>query len=213
VRRRLRADKGPIRRSGSDYLAYALIDAALDGFYPVVEAVGDRLHELEEQILVRPTNATLHRVHAQRRELLALRRAVWPQREAIAALMHDSNEFVTDDVRNYLRDCHVHAVQIVDVIETFREFAGNLMDMYMSSVSLRTNDVMKVLTIMASIFIPLTFLAGIYGMNFDHLPELHLRWGYFAVLGVMAAVGVAMLVFFYRRGWIGSRDSGDDGSR
>lgn len=211
VRRRLRAGKGPIRRSGSDYLAYALIDAALDGFYPVVEAVGDRLHELEEQILTRPTDATLHRVHDLRRELLALRRAVWPQREAIAALMADSNEFVSDEVRNYLRDCHDHAVQLTDVIETYREFAGNLMEMYVSMLSMRTNDVMKVLTIMASIFIPLTFVAGIYGMNFGYMPELQVRWAYFVVLGVMVLVAAGMLLYFYRRGWIGSRRSNRTG--
>jgi magnesium transporter len=208
IRRRLRAGRGPIRVSGPDYLAYAIIDAVLDGYYPVVETIGEQLHDVEEEILDKPSRPALRRVHALRRQLLALRRAVWPQREAVAQLMREDNGLVTPAVRQYLRDCHDHAVQIADVIETYREFAGNLMDMYLSGLGQRTNEVMKVLTIMASIFIPLTFLAGLYGMNFDYLPELHVRWAYPALLGLMAIIAVVMLIQFKRRGWIGS--SADD---
>lgn len=210
VRNRVRAGKGPIRRSGSDYLAYALIDAVLDAYYPVVEAIGERIYELEEEILERPAPSGIRRVHALRRELLALRRAVWPQREAVADLMRPDNERVSPLVKQYLRDCHDHAVQINDVIETYRELAANLVDLYLSGLGQRTNEVMKVLTVMASIFIPLTFLAGVYGMNFTHIPELAYRWSYPALLGVMLLVAIAMLVFFYRRGWIGARESDDE---
>jgi magnesium transporter len=209
IRRRLRAGRGPIRSSGPDYLAYAIIDAVLDGYYPVVETIGEELHDVEEEILDRPTRAALGRVHALRRQLLTLRRAVWPQREAVAHLMREDNGLVTPGVRQYLRDCHDHAVQIADVIETYREFAGNLMDMYLSGLGQRTNEVMKVLTIMASIFIPLTFLAGLYGMNFEYLPELQVRWAYPALLALMAVIAIAMLVHFRRRGWLGSSDNDD----
>ncbi len=209
IRKRLRANKGPIRRSGPDYLAYALIDAVLDGYYPVVETIGEHLHDLEEAILSQPSRSTLQQIHVLRRQLLALRRAVWPQREAVAHLMREDNAVVTPPVREYLRDCHDHAVQIVDVIETYRELAGNLMEIYLSGLSQRTNEVMKVLTIMASIFIPLTFLAGVYGMNFQYLPELHYRWAYPAVLGLMLAIGVGMLLYFHHRGWLGDRPDRD----
>lgn len=210
IRRRLRAGRGPIRSSGPDYLAYAIIDAVLDGYYPVVESLGEQLHDVEEDILDSPSRPALRRVHALRRQLLALRRAVWPQREAVVQLMREDNALVTPTVRQYLRDCHDHAVQIADVIETYREFAGNLMDMYLSGLGQRTNEVMKMLTIMASIFIPITFLAGLYGMNFDYLPELRMRWAYPALLGLMAIIAVGMLLHFRRRGWIGSRGENDE---
>ncbi len=209
IRKRLRANKGPIRRTGPDYLSYALIDAVLDGYYPVVETIGERLHEIEEDILERPSPTVLQQVHVLRRQLLALRRAVWPQREAVAHLMREDNTVVSREVREYLRDCHDHAVQIVDVIETYRELAGNLMEIYLSGLSQRTNEVMKVLTIMASIFIPLTFIAGLYGMNFEYLPELHYRWAYPVLLGLMLTISLGMLFYFRRRGWLGNRRDRD----
>lgn len=203
VRQRIRTGKGLMRRSGPDYLAYAIIDTVIDGYYPVVEAIGDRLEELEELVLDCPTPAVLARVHRTRRELLGLRRAVWPQREAVNGLVRDDSPLVSSTVRQYLRDCYDHAVQLADVIETYRELAAGLMDIYLSSVSQRTNEVMKVLTIMSTIFIPLTFLAGIYGMNFEYMPELHWRWAYPALMGLMAAIAILMLAGFWRRGWIG----------
>lgn len=210
VRRRLRSGQGLMRTSGPDYLAYALIDTVVDGYYPVLEALGDLLEELEEVAFSRPGPAVLHRIHGVRRELLGLRRAIWPQREAINTLVRDDNTLVSPTVRTYLRDAHDHAMQIVDVIETYRELAASLMDLYLSGVSQRTNDVMKVLTIMASVFIPLTFIAGVYGMNFQYMPELHRRWGYPVVWLVMVLTAGMMLWTFRRRGWIGGKDTRTD---
>jgi magnesium transporter len=203
VRKRIRQNEGTIRRHGSDYLTYALIDAVLDGYYPVIELLGDRLHELEEEILERPSQAGMRRIHTIRHELLALRRAIMPQREAVNALIREESPLVGRMVRQYLRDCYDHAVQASDAVETFRDLAANLMDLYMSSMSQRTNEVMKVLTIMASIFIPLTFIAGVYGMNFDDMPELHVWWAYPALLLVMFIIAVGMVLFFRMKGWIG----------
>lgn len=203
VRKRIRSGIGVISKLGPDYLAYALIDTVIDGYYPAIESIGDRLHELEEDILEHPTHAGLQQIHRIRRDLLSMRRAVWPQREAVNALIREDTPLITDTVRQYLRDCHDHAVQIADVIETYRELASSLMDIYLSSMSQRTNEVMKVLTIMSSIFIPLTFLAGIYGMNFQHMPELAKPWAYPVLLGTMAVMTVAMLLYFRRKGWIG----------
>jgi magnesium transporter len=202
VRRRIRQGQGPIRKAGPDYLAYAIIDALIDGYYPVMETFGEYLESLEDEIVVNPRTAILQRIHHVKRELLAIRRAIWPQREVVNALIRDENPFITDNVRVYLRDCYDHCVQIIDVVETYRELAGGLMDVYLSSVGNRQNEVMKVLTIMASIFIPLTFMAGVYGMNFQNMPELQTRWGYPLLLAAMVVVVVAMILFFRRKGWI-----------
>jgi len=211
VRRRIRQGKGAIRTAGADYLAYAILDAVIDGYYPVMEAFGEYLESMEDEIVSDPRTAVLQRIHHLKRELLAIRRAIWPQREAINTLVRDDSPYVTDTVRVYLRDCYDHCVQIMDVVETYRELVGGLMDVYLSSVGNRQNEVMKVLTIMASIFIPLTFLAGIYGMNFENMPELHARWGYPMLLATMAVVGVAMVLYFWRKGWIGSGHRAKEG--
>jgi magnesium transporter len=210
VRVRIRAGKGLIRRSGPDYLAYALIDAVLDGYYPVLEQLGDRLQAIEERILHEIRPSSQRSIHRIRRDLLVLRRAVWPQREADGALVREDSPLITPKVRQYLRDCLDHAVQILDEIDTYRELASSLMDTHISTMGQRTNEVMKVLTIMASIFIPLTFLAGLYGMNFDYLPELHYAWAYPTLLGLMAVVAIGMLIFFRRRGWLGGGDPDDE---
>jgi magnesium transporter len=199
VRARIRAGKGPIRRSGADYLAYALIDTVIDGYFPILE-------ELEDATLEDARKSNLRRIYRAKRQLLELRRAVWPQREAVNSLIRDENPLVSAQVRIYLRDCYDHAVQVIDVTETFRELTSNLMDIYLSAVSQRTNEVMKVLTIIGSIFIPLTFLAGIYGMNFEYMPELAQPWAYPAVLVLMLIVALGMVGYFWRRGWIGERD-------
>jgi magnesium transporter len=203
VRARIRRGGGPIRKFGPAYLAYALLDTVIDAYYPVLERMGDFLETLEEEVVHRPTRESLQKVYQAKRELLTLRRAVWPQREAINTLIRDDNDFVSDAVRVYLRDTYDHCVQLIDGTETYRELAGGLMDMYLSSVGNRQNEVMKVLTIMASIFIPLTFLAGIYGMNFENMPELDSNWGYPMLLAIMAGTAIAMLLFFRRLGWIG----------
>lgn len=210
VRMRIRAGKGLIRRSGPDYLAYALIDAVLDGYYPVLEELGDRLQAIEERILREVRPSSQRSIHRIRRDLLVLRRAVWPQREAVGALVREESPLITAQVRQYLRDCLDHAVQILDVIDTYRELASSLMDTHMSAVGQRSNEVMKVLTIMASIFIPLTFMAGLYGMNFDYLPELHYRWAYPGLLSLMLLVAAGMLFYFRRRHWLGGSDDSDE---
>ena len=207
VRRRIQA--GPrFRQQGADYLAYALLDAVIDGYYPVLEAIGEQLEQLEQRILLSPARGAVAEVYEKRRELLGIRRAVYPQREAVASLMRDESPFISQDVQLHLRDCYEHAIQISDVIETYREITGGLVELNMSILSNRMNRVMQVLTLMASIFIPLTLVAGIYGMNFEHMPELHLRWGYPAALLAMVGIGVGMALFFRHRGWIAG-DSGE----
>ena len=209
VRARVRAGIGPIRRTGPDYLAYALIDTVIDGYYPVLERMGEHLENLEEEALEHASKRTLRQIYDAKRQLLTIRRAVWPQREAVSSLIRDDSPLVSAEVRVFLRDCYDHAVQIIDVTETFRELAGNLLDLYMSSVGMRTNEVMKVLTVMASIFIPLTFLAGLYGMNFEHMPELSWPWAYPALLILMVVVGLGLVLLFRSRGWLGDSDRSD----
>ncbi len=205
IRNRIRQGGPVLRSSGPSYLAYTLLDAVLDGYYPILEMFGERLERLEEEIVGDPKPEALRRVHAIKRELLVVRRAVWPQREAIGTLIRDEDSLISETARVHLRDCYDHAVQIMDGVETYRELAASLMDIYLSSVGNRQNEVMKVLTIMASVFIPLTFMAGVYGMNFDNMPELHVRFAYPVLLGAMALVAAGMIVFFYRQGWLGGR--------
>ncbi|MBD3881777.1 magnesium/cobalt transporter CorA [Phormidium tenue FACHB-886] len=206
VRDRIRSNKGIIRSQGADYLAYALIDGIVDGFFPVLEVYGETIEELEDEVVVCPTRQTLEKVHRLRRELLTLRRAVWPQRDAINSLIRDGNPLISEEVRVYLRDCYDHVVQLLDMIETYRELASSLMDVYVSSVGNKMNEVMKVLTIISTIFIPLTFIAGVYGMNFDpgkpgNMPELEMPYAYVVCWAVMVAIALGLIYFFKRRGW------------
>ncbi len=207
VRDRIRTGKGTIRKQGADYLAYTLLDAIMDGFFPVLETYGERIEELEEEVVTNPTRQTLEKIYRVRRELLALRRAIWPQRDAINALIRDGSDLISPEVRVYLRDCYDHAVQVMDLVETYRELASGLMDVYLSSVGNRMNEIMKFLTVMSSIFIPLTFIAGIYGMNFNtdksawNMPELNWYWGYPLCLAIMLAIAAGLVFFFWRRGW------------
>jgi len=214
VRDRIRNNMGRIRSSGPDYLLYCLLDAVVDAYYPLLEQYGERLEELEERVITDPREDSVYRIRRAKRDLLTLRRAVWPQREAVNALMRDPLDRVTDETRLYLRDCYDHIIQLMDVVENHREMAAGLQDVYMSAVSNRMNEVMKVLTVIATIFIPLTFIAGIYGMNFDpdvsrlNMPELRWAWGYPVVMLVMAVLGIAMLITFRCRGWLGGRRRG-----
>jgi magnesium transporter len=207
VRDRIRTGKGTIRKQGVDYLAYTLIDAIIDGFFPVLEAYGERIEELEDEVIANPTRQTLEDIYQVRRELLAIRRAIWPQRDAINSLIRDGSELISPEVRIYLRDCYDHAVQVMDIVENYRELASGLMDVYLSSVGNKMNEIMKLLTVISSIFIPLTFIAGVYGMNFNtetspwNMPELNWYWGYPVCLGVMAAIAGGLVYFFWRRGW------------
>jgi len=204
VRGRLQAGLGPMRRLGPDYLAYALVDAMIDRYYPVAQSLSDQLEELEDVVVEHPHPEVLARIHLLRRKLVVLRRVGWPQREAISAMLRESSPFFADDHKLYLRDTHDHIAQIMELIDSAREMASDLAEAYLSNVSHRTNEIMKVLTLMASIFIPLTFVAGIYGMNFENMPELGSRAGYYIVLVVMVTIAVVMVVFFRRRGWIGN---------
>jgi magnesium transporter len=207
VRDRIRTAKGTIRQHQADYLAYALIDAIIDGYFPVLEDYGELLEELEDEVVESPTRQSLEKIHRIKRELLSLRRAIWPQRDAINSLIRDCNHLISDEVRVYLRDCYDHTVQVIDMVETYREVASSLMDVYVSSVGNRMNEVMKFLTIVSTIFIPLTFIAGVYGMNFNteksplNMPELNWYWGYPLCLALMGGIAAVLILYFRRKGW------------
>ncbi len=210
VRARLRAGAAALLKGGPDYLVYALVDTVVDGYFPVLEQLGEYLEGVEQHVFEQPHPSQLRDIYHGRRQLLELRRAIWPQREAINSMYRDDdNPFVSDHVRMYLRDVYDHTVQIIDMTETYRDLASNLMDIYLSAVGQRTNEVMKVLTVMSSIFIPLTFIAGVYGMNFDYMPELREPLGYFICLLFMAIVAGVELAYFRRKGWLGSTRRSD----
>jgi magnesium transporter len=210
VRARLRDVNGKMQQLGSDYLAYALIDAVIDNYYPVLEVYAERLDELEEMVMEPVGRQVIDQLHQVKADLLILRRAIWPVRDAMALLAREDNPRITDNTRLFLRDCYDHVVQVVDLMETYRELTADLRDLYMSSLSNRINETMRILTIFSTFFIPLTFIVGIYGMNFDweggakplNMPELHWHLGYPMVWVAMLASAAAMLVYFYRRGWI-----------
>ncbi len=208
VRERIRHGRGLIRKRGADYLAYALMDALVDEFFPVLERFGEVIEEIDAELLAKPTQSTVRRVYQMKRQLLSLRRTAWPQRDLFGALLRDDTSLIAPETRIFLRDCHDHQMQAMDLVETYRELAGGMVDLYMSSVSNRMNEVMKILTILSAIFIPMTFVAGIYGMNFSHdasplnMPELEWFWGYPFALGLMAAIALAMVVYFKRKGWL-----------
>jgi len=190
-----------IRSRGADYLGYALIDATVDHYFEVLGNLSDRIEEIEERVLAGPDSNLAAEIHRLRREASRIRRSIWPLREVLSNLYRGESEFIKPDTRVYLRDVYDHSVQVVDTMEALRELLGGLMDLYLTGVSNRMNEVMKVLTMIATIFIPLSFLAGLYGMNFDFMPELHIRWAYPVLLLVMAAAAAGMLLFFRRRGW------------
>lgn len=210
VRDRIRRGTGSIRRQGADYLAYALLDTIVDSFFPVLEELGEALEELENEVVENPTQATIEKIYRMRRGLIKLRRHIWPQRNVINSLIRDSDDLISQEVKVYLQDVYDHIVEVVDILENYRETASNLMDVYLSSISNRMNEVMKLLTVISSIFIPLTFIAGVYGMNFNtekspwNMPELEWYWGYAACLGVMGAIALLQVIFFWRRGWFKS---------
>ncbi len=207
VRERIRKGGRRIRMSHPDYLAYAIVDAVVDGYFPVLENLGDRLSELEDTVVENPGKAVLADTHGLKRELRQLRQAVWPMREMVSAFA-SSSRIVREETRPYLRDCHDHVIQVLDILETYRERASSLTDIYLSSISNRMNEIIKVLTIITTIFIPLSFIAGVYGMNFDtqagplNMPELHSPVGYPAILALMLAIACALLFYFYRKGWL-----------
>lgn len=203
VRARLAQGTGKLRASGPDYLVYALLDAIIDEYLPILDKLGLRLEELEERVVASPTRELLRELAALRHDLIAIRRDVWPQREALHALLRGDVGGIGEPVKIYLRDVHDHCVQVAEMVEIYREIAAGLLNIYMTSIANRTNEVMKVLTVMSTIFIPLTFLVGVWGMNFEHMPELGWRFGYGLVWLFMLVLAGVLFAYFRRRGWIG----------
>jgi magnesium transporter len=198
----LRGGKGRMRQSGADYLLYALVDAIVDQYFAVLELLGEKIEALQHMVVADPQPETLKAIHALKRQLLFLRRAVWPLRDVMNNLSRSDCPFLQQSTKVFFRDVYDHVVQIVDTIETLREMVSASLDIYLSSVSYRLNAVMRVLTVITTIFMPLSFIASIYGMNFEYMPELKLQWGYPVVLGVMVVVGIGMLVLFKNKRWL-----------
>jgi magnesium transporter len=212
VRERIRSGRGFIRKSSADYLAYALLDAIVDHCFPLLEQLGESMEEIETRLLAEPCKKCVHALHSQRRTLMQLRRFVWPERDVVSALLHDEAGLIAPSTKVFLRDCYDHTIQIMDLVESYRDVAAGLLEMYLSSVSLKTNEIMRVLTVISSVFIPLTFVAGVYGMNFSqssehgefslNMPELHQPWGYPACLILMALIAIGQILFFKRKKWL-----------
>jgi len=209
VRQRLRKNLGTIRQQGADYLTYALLDSLIDHYFPLLETYGNRLEALEDAIMLQPHKQMIAEIHAIRRDLQILRRAIWPLREVLSALMRDSNTQFSPEAKLHLRDCYDHVIQLMDFLETYRDLSSSLMEVYLSSMSQRMNEIMQFLTMVSTIFIPLTLIAGIYGMNFQgshspwNMPELEWYYGYPFALGLMLFTALGLLYFFRRRGWLG----------
>ncbi len=208
LRDRLRNAKGRIRKMGPDYLAYSLLDAVVDSYFSILEKMGERIEVLEEELVTEPTEQTLQQIHRLKREMIILRKSVWPLREVISGLQRTESALIAESTSVYLRDVYDHTIQIIDTIESFRDMVSGMVDLYLSSLSNKMNSVMKVLTIIATIFIPLTFIAGIYGMNFNsekspfNMPELNWYWGYPVALLAMTIVAAIMLVYFRKKKWL-----------
>jgi magnesium transporter len=202
IRDRIRSGKGRIRHMGSDYIAYALIDAVVDNYFLALERIGEIIDGFQDEVLTDPGPETLQEIQQAKRDMIFFRKSVWPLREAVSSLEREDSPLITESVRPYLRDIYDHTIQVIDTVETFRDLISGTLDVYLSSVSNRMNEVMKVLTIIATIFIPLTFIAGIYGMNFKYMPELEWRWGYFAIWGIVVLLAAVMLIGFKRKKWL-----------
>lgn len=201
VRNRLNTGRR-LRVLRADYLAYALIDTLVDNYFLLLEKFGDNVELLEEELLSNPSPATLAKIHHYKREMLLLRKAVWPLREVLVSLSRDESDLVSRDTQMYVRDVYDHTIHIMDSIDTIRDLLAGMLDLYISSVSNHMNEIMKVLTIFASIFMPLTFIAGVYGMNFQNMPELSMPWGYPIAMGVMITIGVSLAAFFRWKKWL-----------
>ncbi|OGP69386.1 MAG: magnesium and cobalt transport protein CorA [Deltaproteobacteria bacterium RBG_13_60_28] len=199
---RLRTSKGRIRKSGADYLVYTLMDIIVDNYFVVLEKFGEALEYLEEEVVTKPSTQTLQDIHRFKYDMIMLRKSVWPLREVIGRLERRESDLIQEATGIYFKDVYDHTIVAIDNIETYRDILSGMLDIYLSSISNRLNEIMKVLTIIATIFMPLTFLAGVYGMNFKHMPELEWTWGYPASLGLMLGISLTMLFFFRRKRWI-----------
>jgi magnesium transporter len=202
VRQRIRKGKGRIRKSGTDYLAYVLIDTVVDHYFKVFEEIGIKIEELQEEVLANPSTEILQSIQNLKREMIFIRKSIWPLREIISGLLRSESVLIKEDILPYLRDVYDHTIQVIDTTETFRDMLSGMLDIYLSSLSNKMNEVMKVLTIMATIFIPLTFIAGIYGMNFEFMPELKWHWSYPALWVVLITIFIAMVLWFKRKKWL-----------
>ena len=202
VRERIKNGKGRIRAMGADFLAYSLMDSVVDNYFVIMEGLGEKIEVLEDELVKEASPATLREIHTMKRDMIFLRRSVWPLREVIGLMERGDSTLVGEHMRVYMRDVYDHTVQVIDTVETFRDMLSGMLDIYLSSVSNRLNEVMKVLTIIATIFIPLTFIVGVYGMNFRYLPELEWPWAYPALWAVMLVIGGGMVVFFRRKKWL-----------
>jgi magnesium transporter len=202
VRERIRKSKTRIRKAGCDYLAYALIDAIVDHYFVILEALGDKIEDIETQLLDNPTRDTLEIIHEMKREMIYLRKQIWPIREIINSLVKSESSLIQEQLHVYFRDVYDHTIQIIDTIESYRDILAGMLDIYLSTLSNKMNEVMKVLTIIATIFIPITFIAGVYGMNFKYMPELEWRWGYVMVWGIIVVAAGIMIGFFKKKQWL-----------
>ena len=208
IRERLKTAKGRIRKAGADYLAYALMDAITDHYFIILEKLGEEIEDLEDSLVKFSSNNTARQIHSLKREIIYLRKAVWPLRELISGMIRSESEIITKTTQIYLRDLYDHTVQVIDTIETERDIVSGMLDIYLTSLSNRMNEIVKVLTIISTIFIPLTFIAGVYGMNFStgaspfNMPELNMKYGYLMCIGIMIVVALSMLLFFKRKKWI-----------
>lgn len=202
IRERIRNAKGRIRKMRSDYLTYALIDTIVDNYFIILEKIGEKIEDIEEELVTNPTPVTLQIIYNLKRDLIFLRKSVWPLREVVSGMLRGESSLIQKSTNIYLRDVYDHTIQVIDTIETFRDMIAGMLDIYLSSISNKMNEVMKVLTIIATIFIPLTFIAGVYGMNFRYMPELGWHWGYPLVLVLMAIVGILMVLYFRKKKWL-----------
>jgi magnesium transporter len=202
VRERFGNQASRLRKTGVDYLAYSLIDTVVDNYFLILEHFGDEIELLEEGLVIQPSPQTLRTIQKYKRDMITLRKSVWPLREMISGLQRVESDLIKETTRIYLRDIYDHTIQVIDSVEDFRDILSSMLDIYLSSISYRMNDVMKVLTVIATIFIPLTFIAGVYGMNFEYMPELKWHWGYPAVMLGMTFLGVSMFIYFKKRKWV-----------
>jgi len=202
IRDRLRTGKGRVRKSGSDYLLYSLLDTLVDSYFILIEEISDDIENMEPDIMESNDPDTIYRIHRQKRNLIHLRKSLWPLREVISGLKSSTTHLINRSTDVYLRDVYDHTIQVVETLELLRDMIAGLIDLNLSSASNRLNEVMKVLTLISTVFIPLTFIAGIYGMNFQYMPELGMKWGYFGALGLMVVIGIIMVIYFKSRKWL-----------
>ena len=202
IRNRIRTGKGRIRKMGADYLSYALVDAVVDCYFGILEKIGDRIEVLEEDLIDEPTKETMRQLHDMKREMIYIRKSVWPMRELINNMERSETVLIKPTTDIYLRDVHDHTIRVIDTVETYRDLLSGMMDIYLSSVSNKMYEVMKVLTIITTIFVPVTFIAGVYGMNFDMMPELRSKWGYPVTWAVMLTIMISLMVYFRKKKWL-----------